>query len=292
MLSNSAVTPSCTVQRPVSCECVRQCIAQGAFQLHMSPYCFVRLHSSSSSTHAKVTSDIPSDAELTNDGVRFFQWIHRGRWYRPFGSAAPSLTLTPLANADDALSHKNQKTLRVAPVQHCPNACSHHGTCVHPVRSAHYGCQCDTDYQGRSCEIYSPTTCYNNCSFRGTCSSGGCLCKRGFYGPGCAFAISKRHRRDVPRGNDADATQSSASSLRVYVYDLPQITTSRRSWASDWDRQKLFSTAQQFVADLIADRGAMVSEPDKADLLLVPAAGMNTRLSSKEVFEGRVVVFV
>jgi len=81
------------------------------------------------------------------------------------------------------------------------------------------------------------------------------------------FPHSKQHRRS--------REGAFARALRIYVYDLPPIVTARRSWASDWDPQQLFWTAQRFVSALLADEVTVTDDPNSAHLLVVPYAGTN-----------------
>ena len=74
---------------------------------------------------------------------------------------------------------------------------------------------------------------------------GGCACKPRYHGAGCAFPS---YRRDHPPPQPPPPQPPSATTLRVYVYDLPPVVTGRRSWASDWDKQQLFWTGQRLVS--------------------------------------------
>ena len=105
--------------------------------------------------------------------------------------------------------------------------------------------------------------CYRNCSgSRGHCLRGGCVCSAPHFGPGCSFPHE-------------GAARTAGARLRVYVYDLPPLLTSRRSWASDWDAQRLFSTAPVFVSALLGDGDAVTADAASADLFVVPQMATN-----------------
>ena len=204
---------SCVVRKVLDCECVRQCLAAGAFPLHMrepfqAPLCTV-----------PAPSGPPS----------FYGWSL---------NAAGGFT----AGAATAVGKSSRPRLQFSPARQR---------------------QHDVDYEG--------SMCFNNCSFpRGACLRGGCACKPRYHGAGCAFP--KDH---LPRDGLAQDDALFGSSLRVYVYDLPPVVTGRRSWASDWDRQQLFWTAQRFVSALLADRATLTADPEGAHLYVVPYAATN-----------------
>ena len=61
------------------------------------------------------------------------------------------------------------------------------------------------------------------------------------------------------------------------MHDVPTIVLARRSYASDWDRQRLFSTLQEgFVPALLADGATLTANPRAADLFVVPAGTTNS----------------
>ena len=106
--------------------------------------------------------------------------------------------------------------------------------------------------------------CYRNCSgARGHCVRGACVCSAPHYGPGCAFP------------HEGAPARKAGARLRVYVYDLAPLLTSRRSWASDWDAQRLFSTAHVFVSALLGDADAVTADAASADVFVVPQMATN-----------------
>ena len=114
-------------------------------------------------------------------------------------------------------------------------------------------------------EQFEAWTCYNGCSGRGACLHGSCVCSVGFYGPGCAHPVDGAVEATVP-----------SSQLQLYVYDLPALITGRRSYPSDWDKERIFSTAQRaFIPTLLRDAASLTQDPSKADLFVVPAAATN-----------------
>lgn len=68
----------------------------------------------------------------------------------------------------------------------CPNNCSGHGFCS----SSLMGCSCDVGFTGSDCSINLITSCPNDCSGNGFCSSDGCICDFGFSGSDCSVNLT------------------------------------------------------------------------------------------------------
>ena len=162
---------SCAVRRPQHCECVRQCLASGAFAVHIFPVCFERTGES------EPLSDVPS---INSVRATFYQLDRRSL-----------RKLKPLP-ADRALGVEFKETALVHVAhRHCPRRCSERGACVaerawltrRPQLLERAFCKCDGFYEGRACERHLPTLCYNNCSSRGVCLDGFCSCTPPFFGP-------------------------------------------------------------------------------------------------------------
>ncbi|GJP34321.1 hypothetical protein CLOM_g18764 [Closterium sp. NIES-68] len=106
---------------------------------------------------------------------------------------------------------------------------SRHITSRH-ITSRH-GTRCALGFTGQWCEAGSHFTgapCINNCSGRGRCDAGTCVCPPGFFGADCSLQLDSH---GVPRVSLPDAIQPPVSSHaplrpRVYVYDLPPRFTS------------------------------------------------------------------
>lgn len=248
---------------------MRQCIAAGAFATSVAPYCFVR-DDNSSTTLADASSVVPAEHELGR--ARAFRWRLRFRARREVELLPTTWTA--------ALSHLDNTRLGAAPSSMCADHCNLHGTCVQE-RSPHGGprrgrawCQCEMGYMGRACRknggVWSggaaepSATCFRSCGGRGRCVHGSCVCERGSYGPGCVFPFAA-----------AASTGKDATHLRVYVYDLPRMVTARRGYASDDDRQEIFSLMQHFTSALLGDPAHLTDEPSSADVFVVPALTTN-----------------
>jgi hypothetical protein len=237
----------CTVQRPLHCECLKQCKASGAFLAHLPGYCFERPQDSAN--ERPVLSDIPALSRQPSSSVTFRSWPSRQR-----------------VEAEKALSVLFKEHLRHVPHRFCPSRCSDHGACVanaaaarvHPVK--HAFCRCDPYYKGSACEVPTHPTCYNNCSGRGACVDGFCACRPPHFGPGCAY------------GPDTPASPADRH-FRVHVYDLEPIVLRRVTYGSDPD--PIFNTHHTFVSALLGDPASLTPSPMAADLLLVPAFGTN-----------------
>ena len=166
--SSSAV--ACVVRRPQPCECVKQCLAHGAFAAHMYRVCFT----------------YPSGRELStlSSHASFFEWI------RPKSAAAAEevtrLTLKPITTAK-ALAVDFRPHLRHVAPHHCPSRCSDRGACQRGRNGGAAFCNCDPHYLGRACERHDGHSCWNGCSGRGECVDGFCVCTPPYYGPGCAL---------------------------------------------------------------------------------------------------------
>lgn len=81
------------------------------------------------------------------------------------------------------------------PVYKCPtslNNCTGHGVCspTEPENeNSAWGCTCDTDFCGESCDKVCGT-CLNNCTGHGICARGICECEIGFGGEDCASVVA------------------------------------------------------------------------------------------------------
>jgi hypothetical protein len=199
---------ACTSRKPLPCGCLRQCLAAGAFALHLrEPW--------------------PTPVCLGPLRAKLFGWSVASSAQ---GGSTFERAPQPIAMTRGELHFSPRKHL-----QH------------------------DIDFERSLCPL--------NCSHPrgGRCVRGACVCSPGRFGAGCVFD-------SMPVGS---STLSAEARLRVYVYELPAMLTLRRSWASDWDEQGLFSTAQHFVAALVADAATVTADPASADIYVVPNSGTN-----------------
>jgi hypothetical protein len=279
-------TVTCAVLRPLSCACVRQCLQAGAFAGHIQPFCFER-------TDASNTIPLAADFSAQPPLSRFFRW----RQSRP--GAQPSFDAW--ASWEEALRFKTQAAVRVVPVSWCRSRCSYRGTCVlhvsrlHRARAGEGGCDCDAGFGGTHCEREAtrPTAaahCPADCSGRGACEHGACVCEAPYFGTGCALPLPLppaprrrgRRRPEKPPSRGGPPQEAASSGLRIGVYDLPALVVHRRQYAAT------SSVPPHLPWSLLTDRFAT----DSASLTLVPAdvAGtprIRTRMRSSPRRGGR-----
>ncbi|KAL1519264.1 hypothetical protein AB1Y20_022793 [Prymnesium parvum] len=242
-----SVAVACVVARPVHCECIRQCLAHGAFALHLPSFCFTR-------ADGVELSDIEG-------GATFFQW-DRATW-----SAARQLHFS-LASPPAAALLPRRPHLRLVPSRGCPSHCSSRGACAQPSRTPRRRegtCVCDAHYSGEACERHDGDGCWNECSGRGTCVDGFCECTLPFYGPGCAL--------DANRFAASPSRRTRGAPFRVFVYDLPQVVLQRLPFGSDPD--PIFNTHRHFMRQLLAHTQVLAHHPSEAHLFFAPAFGTN-----------------
>ena len=198
---NSSVT-TCMVRRPLSCDCMQQCVSNGAFAAQLYPICFTR----DDAHHA--LSDLPNALgrrDHQHPAIHFSRWSNR-----------------QFVSAHEALKHEFRPWLRHVPHRLCPRRCSERGACLADANDLTY-CQCDSWYRGRSCETFTGPTCYNNCSAgRGTCVEGFCVCRAPHFGPACAYTAS--NHRDGRGGDGGSSHFGHIANFRIHVYVVMTFT--------------------------------------------------------------------
>ena len=236
----------------MSCECFDQCVASMGASAVSRKICFERKDGLRSNV-----SDIPADLSA----VRFFA---------DKDVSARSWVGVPLQSPAAASHHWSWRSVQLLeprgdaplPVDRCPGACSHVGTCIGSKRGSVPRCQCHLGFHGSACNISDSSFCMNGCTGRGRCINQFCLCEPGWFGVDCSL---QRHQqrpqtRERPRGVYAP----------MFVYPLPS------EWSWQFVHQNapfkrgLFSAGHVFIEQLHARRESMVSDPELAALFLVP----------------------
>ena len=118
--ASSSVMP-CVSRRPLSCECLRQCVAAGAFAAHLHKFCYERN-----------LSDVPEEHE----NASFFEWSAELQ----LRLEAPRLELQPVPR-ERALQDARTR-LQHVPLRHCPRRCSERGACVGRSAVSGAGARC------------------------------------------------------------------------------------------------------------------------------------------------------
>lgn len=231
----------------------------GAFVDHLYRYCW-----SGGESH---TSEIPLENpalqfwHLDGSGVRHA--VSRHEALRAYVGSGRVTNYVPLKIGGHRWQH--------VPLSRCKRRCSERGACIAVENSsANQGssrCRCDPFYSGSACERHASLWCWADCSGRGTCHDGFCRCDMPFYGPGCAFSANGSSSRLVGK----------ASTLRLYVYDLPPLVLRRLVSVSDG--QNIFNAHHSFLSNLISEPEprtfCLTADPGEATLFVLPALGTN-----------------
>ncbi|CAI7734013.1 unnamed protein product [Closterium sp. NIES-54] len=157
----------------------------------------------------------------------------------------------------------------------CPLGCSGRGLC----RDASKTCDCAWRYAGPGCEEERAggVRCVNECSGRGRCDGGTCVCQAGSFGIDCSLSL------DPSTGNISilpnptfrwppqsllfrAALQDKNPRPRVYVYELPpELNTWQWEQSGALDRPE----GVVFLERLLAD-GRRTADGEQADYFYVP----------------------
>ncbi|CAI7849882.1 unnamed protein product, partial [Closterium sp. NIES-53] len=162
----------------------------------------------------------------------------------------------------------------------CPLGCSGRGLC----RDASKTCDCAWRYAGPGCEEERAggVRCVNECSGRGRCDGGTCVCQAGSFGIDCSLSL------DPSTGNISilpnptfrwppqsllfrAALQDKNPRPRVYVYELPpELNTWQWEQSGALDRPE----GVVFLERLLAD-GRRTADGEQADYFYVPLVTRN-----------------
>ncbi|KAL1525144.1 hypothetical protein AB1Y20_020015 [Prymnesium parvum] len=239
----------------MSCECYDQCFATMGADSVNHKICFEGVHGDR--YHL-------SDAPPNLSAVRFLRpsLIPNDDLVKPRGWDIVS------SSSDHVVLHAGWRSVQVVsprravplPNHHCPQACSHVGTCVATRPALVPKCQCHAGFYGAACEASNASHCMNGCTRHGQCAHRLCQCSPGWYGLDCS----------LHRGAERLAPALASGGVRfapTYVYPLPT------EWSGQYvgpEGRSLWSAGRLFVELLHSRRDAIVSNPDEAVLFFVP----------------------
>ena len=232
---------SCRLPWGQSCECMRQCRAErNRFEASDAP-CFER-----AAGDPAPPSQFPTADEA---GVSYWSTWKEGRV--AVGHAQMTMWERPLL-----------------PLSACPSSCSHEGVCLGPTPE----CVCANGLRGPDCAEVQPSSCFMNCSSRGTCARAVCLCDPGWFGMGCtepaldeAALAAKRATSFPPRHR-----------LALYVWELPSYLSLLSLMDSDQRSFGLFPgkaasfSEFAFLHTVTEDLTVRVRTPWEANAFLLP----------------------
>lgn len=117
---------------------------------------------------------------------------------------------------------------QLLPLHLCPGGCSGEGICLRYDHDEPLGprCHCFQGLTGAACSDINPAGCPLQCSHRGRCVRGVCVCRRGWFGHACTESEAR-----VAAARKRLASQPPSPLFSVYVWDLP--TEYSTSWVLD-----------------------------------------------------------
>ncbi|KAG2434452.1 hypothetical protein HYH02_012282 [Chlamydomonas schloesseri] len=169
----------------------------------------------------------------------------------------------------------------------CPAECYKHATCNEAIGR----CDCPKQLAGPDCSRESDVRvsphepCLNNCTGRGVCAWGECVCRRGTFGSDCSLSLLASDQAD---GDGSSSSSSRAAQKRppaklqllaggptpyeprrrrphVYVYDIPHNLSS-------WHHPKNMDRGLHWLFwQRLLSSGAMTSDGEAADWYYIPA---------------------
>jgi len=145
----------------------------------------------------------------------------------------------------------------------CAGSCSGWGYCRRHAASNATACVCVDEHAGDdgTCELHQPERhCLGDCSGRGACDGGVCVCAAGSYGADCSLT-----------GTDAEQlfwTEDRGLRPRIYVYTLPpRLNSWYRTFTPHRDLGALLHER------LLSSR-YRTADPEEADFFFVPISPM------------------
>ena len=231
----------CRAPWGTSCECLRQCFAERNRFTMFDVACYER---ADNDTAAPSLFPAPDEAGVT-------YWSS----WRPE---------TRKPSTHDAVQVWERPVL---PLSACPGSCSHEGVCLGPNAE----CVCANGLSGPSCEVPEAKACFMNCSARGDCVRGVCICDSAWFGMGCtepvldeATIARKRSSALPPRHK-----------LAIYVWELPPYISLQSLMDND-QRQGVFPGKASsfsefaFLHSITEDTAVRVRTPWEANMFLLP----------------------
>ncbi|KXZ55491.1 hypothetical protein GPECTOR_2g1040 [Gonium pectorale] len=189
-----------------------------------------------------------------------------------------------------------EQRLRARPSR-CPGECTKYGTCNEELGR----CDCPLGRNGTDCSGQLPgsdlatlcarfghtgatcgrelelTSCLNACNFRGTCLTGFCHCRPGFFGADCSLSLSLSSTQESADGGREGADARPAveilagqdykprlSGPRIYVYELPP------SFNVYGSLERLDRPLMYMIWQRLLSAGLRVADPADADFFFVP----------------------
>ncbi|GFR46852.1 hypothetical protein Agub_g8492, partial [Astrephomene gubernaculifera] len=127
-------------------------------------------------------------------------------------------------------------------------------------------------------EARDPMPCLNNCTRRGTCALGACVCARGHFGSDCSLSLGPDGATPVLlaeqallAGQEGEAASSSTpykpreKRPRIYVYDVPH------KYSSWYNPMKIDRGLHWAFWERLLGSGVMVANGEEADWYWIPA---------------------
>ena len=138
-------------------------------------------------------------------------------------------------------------------------------------------CACYEDRGGRMCEIVVRSFCLNQCSDRGECVRGFCMCTAGWSGSDCSIPMvpipeDEEHAR-AWASSWARATRPAATAAPV----APVASANASAWASSWASSWASANASTTVgAGLSTERLELRGDQRRSREIAAPSAGLST----------------